>query len=295
MVEQFLQYIQYEKNYSSHTVLSYRNDIYQFLAFVDLQPANFSPALVSEADIQRWILSLMSDNIDPKSVSRKISALRSLWKYLMRQSYAGNSPVSGVVLPKLRKPLPAFFKNDELERALDNLEVNAVDYRSVLNYAIVYTLFATGIRLSELIYLNRSDVDAIAGTIKVTGKRNKQRIVPVSVNYFKRISEYIKLRDNLMGETENLFFLFENGKQLYAKYVYNIVHALMGEFSSQSKRSPHVLRHSFATALLNNGADLNSVKELLGHSSLSSTQVYVHTSFAELQKSYNQAHPRANI
>ncbi len=292
MVNEFLQYLQYEKNYSFHTVLSYRTDLYQFCDFLVIKPQEINPININSQQIQQWSLLLMSTKISARSLSRKISTLKSFWKFLLVRGLATQDPTLKIILPKTKKPIPAFFKEKEMDSALDN-KSNPNDFETTRDLLIISIFYQTGIRLAELISIEDKDIDLINGNLRVTGKRNKQRIIPISNSLCKEISEYIELRNNKLEILSANLFLRENGQKLYPKLIYNIVHNTMSEVSSLHKRSPHVLRHTFATSILNGGADINAVKDLLGHSSLAATQVYTHTSFEELNNIYKHAHPRA--
>ncbi|MDP4238283.1 MAG: tyrosine-type recombinase/integrase [Bacteroidota bacterium] len=292
MMNEFLQYLQYEKNYSSHTVLSYHTDLLQFCHFLNISPDKFEPATVDSQQIQQWVLSLMNEKISARSLSRKISTLKSFWRFLLTRGYTKLNPTLKIILPKTKKPLPAFFKENEMNNALENSFIPN-SFESVRNQLILKLFYITGIRLSELINLKDTNVDLVEGSIRVTGKRNKQRVIPFDTSFSSDIERYISLRDKEVSVIESYLFLRKNGLKMYPKMVYNLVHTSMSEVSSLHKRSPHVLRHTFATSLLNGGADINAVKELLGHSSLAATQVYTHTSFEELYTIYKQAHPRA--
>lgn len=292
MVNEFLQYLQYEKNYSFHTVLSYRTDLYQFCDFLVIKPQEINPININSQQIQQWTLLLMSTKISARSLSRKISTLKSFWKFLLVRGLATQDPTLKISIPKTKKPIPAFFKEKEMNSALDN-KFNPNDFETTRDLLIISIFYQTGIRLAELISIEDKDIDLINGNLRVTGKRNKQRIIPISNSLCKEISEYIELRNNKLEILSVNLFLRENGQKLYPKLIYNIVHNTMSEVSSLHKRSPHVLRHTFATSILNGGADINAVKDLLGHSSLAATQVYTHTSFEELNNIYKHAHPRA--
>jgi len=292
MMKEFLQYLQYEKNYSSHTVLSYNTDLIQFCNFLNVELGQFNPNSVSSQQIQQWVLSLMSDDLSARSLSRKISTLKSFWHFLLARGYSKRNPTLKIILPKTKKPIPAFFKENEMNAALDD-SLKPEDFEHVRNKLILETFYLTGIRLSELLNIEDKDIDLSNGTIRVIGKRNKQRIIPIDKSLINDIERYIALRNESIDTFESYLFVRNNGKKMYPKMLYNIVHESMSEVSSLHKRSPHVLRHTFATSLLNGGADINAVKELLGHSSLSATQVYTHTSFEELYNIYKQAHPRA--
>ncbi len=293
MINEFLQYLQYEKNYSSHTVLSYHTDIKQFCDFLKIETTLFDPKLVTAVNLQQWILKLMSEKVSERSISRKISTLKSFWHFLLKQGYIITNPTLKIILPKTNKPLPAFYKHDEILNILDNPYIPN-DFEAIRDLLIIEMFYSTGIRLSELISINDNDFDFKQCSLRVIGKRNKQRVIPVSTLLSKKVEDYvIKRNESIDNRTDKNLFLLSNGKKMYPKLVYNIVHDTMSQVSSLHKQSPHVLRHSFATNLLNGGADINVVKDLLGHSSLAATQVYTHTGFKELYNIYKHAHPRA--
>lgn len=292
MVNGFLQYLQYEKNYSSHTVLSYRNDLEQFLIFLKKSAEQFQPDEVYAAQIQEWILTLMQAGLSARSIARKISTLKSFWRYLQSRSVTPVNPTLKIVLPKTKKPLPVFFKNREVAMVIENPYLPD-DFERARDLLIIELLYMTGIRLSELIAIEDKDVDFAAGELRVIGKRNKQRIIPLDISLCGKITHYMQMRDEKAGKDLSRLFVRSNGKIMYPKLVYNIVHTIMSQVTTLPRVSPHVMRHSFATELLNGGADINAVKELLGHSSLAATQVYTHTGFGELYNIYKRAHPRA--
>ncbi|HLP04986.1 MAG TPA: tyrosine-type recombinase/integrase [Paludibacter sp.] len=292
MMNEFLQYLQYEKNFSSHTVLSYRIDLNQFTNSLQTKSPNFDPTVVQPADIQKWILSLMSAGLSARTLSRKISTIKSFWRFLIKRGYTSHNPTLKIILPKTKKNIPAFFKENEMLAALDNT-FTTDNFESLRNQLIITLFYLTGIRSSELINIRDNDIDTAAGTLRVTGKRNKQRIIPIAAPLCKAVEKYTSTRNKEVAPATAYLFVRPNGEKLYPKMVYNMVHNTMSEVSSLYKKSPHMLRHTFATSILNGGADINAVKELLGHSSLAATQVYTHTSFDELHKIYKHAHPRA--
>lgn len=292
MINEFLQYLQYEKNYSSHTVLSYHTDLLQFSTFLEITPEKLDPATVNSQQIQQWVLALMNEKLSSRSLSRKISTLKSFWHFLLARGYVNSNPTLKIILPKTKKPLPAFFKENEMNNVLDDSFLPE-SFEPVRNRLILSVFYLTGIRLSELINIKDTDVDLASGNLRVIGKRNKQRIIPFDSSLGKDIERYVSLRNKEVETPEPYLFVRKKGEKMYPKMVYRLVHAAMSEVSSLHKRSPHVLRHTFATGLLNGGADINAVKDLLGHSSLAATQVYTHTSFEELYNIYKHAHPRA--
>ena len=291
--ESFLQYLLIEKGCSPHTVRSYKNDLDQFFAFMEKPESTVSPSDISSHDVRAWIVSMMDNNISSTSVHRKISCLRIFFRYLRKEGIVQHDPMDKVVLPKRKKKLPVFVTESAMDNLLDKYEFGN-DFPGIRNRTIIEMLYLTGMRRAELIGLKNNDVDLSAANIKVTGKRNKQRIIPMVKSFISRVEEYIKLRDDLFpSDHEGWFFLTNKGNKLYDKYVYNTVKCYLTMVTTIEKRSPHVLRHTFATHMLNHGADLNSIKELLGHSNLSATQIYTHNTFEKLKKVYKQAHPRA--
>ena len=289
--DSFLKYLRFERNYSPHTVAAYGKDISEFeeyFAGID-EGLDFCAA---DADVVRgWMLSLMEQRYTATSVNRKLSSLRTFYRYLLREGKVKADPCARVNGPKKKKPLPVFVREEDMNRLLDETDF-ASSYEGVRDRMILELFYATGIRLSELIGLETVDVDLSAKTIKVTGKRNKQRIVPFGEELEQDLRLYLEARETVGGDNRALF-LGKEGQAVSRGTVYRIVKTNLSKVVTLKKRSPHVLRHSFATAMLNNGAELDAVKELLGHASLAATQVYTHTTFEELKKVYEQAHPRA--
>ena len=292
LIDSFLDYLRYERNYSNYTIEAYSKDLRQFEEYVKLNKESvFVPGDVDADLVRSWIVSLMDEKISPVSVNRKLSSLKSFFKFLMKQGSISVNPVRLITGPKTKKPLPYFVRDKEMELLLDGDGFDE-DFEGVRDRLILEMLYDTGIRRSELIGIQDSDVDFGAMQIRVTGKRNKQRLIPFAEGLKNLIQAYTEVRNREVGSESGWFFVRKNGEQLSAGIVYTIVKKKLSEIPTLAKRSPHVLRHSFATSMLNNGAELNAVKELLGHSSLASTSVYTHTTFEELKKVYH-AHPRA--
>lgn len=291
--ESFLQYLLVEKRYSSHTIISYRSDLEQFSAFLGALGHSGALADISSLEVRGWIVSMMENGLSAVTVHRKISCLRIFFRYLRKEGLAMHNPMDRIVLPKRSRKLPVFVAEESLNNLLDKFEFGE-DFRGVRNRTIIEMLYLTGMRRAELIGLRNRDIDLDSSVLKVTGKRNKQRIIPVLDAFKSRIAEYTALRDQLFHSgDDDWFFLTDSGNKLYDKYVYNTVKGYLTMVTTIEKKSPHVLRHTFATHMLNHGADLNSIKELLGHANLSATQIYTHNTFEKLKEVYKQAHPRA--
>jgi integrase/recombinase XerC len=293
-LEKFSNFLQFEKRFSKHTILSYHNDLTQFSQFLVENSSNDDPASVDFRIIRRWIVKLVNNKISPRSVNRKLSALKSFYKFLLTEGLAKKNPLDKIVAPKVGKRLPVFIDEKHIDHLLDDVEFGE-DYIGQRNKLIIELFYFTGIRLSELIEIKVNDVDFQNMTIKVLGKRNKERIVPISQTFLKHLQMYLNLRKIEFETTSEIdyFFISKAGKKLYSKAVYRVVNSYLRLVTLVEKKSPHVLRHTFATHMLNHGADLNAIKELLGHSNLSATQVYTHNTFEKLTKIYKQAHPRA--
>ena len=292
LIEKYLRYLRYERNYSSLTEISYSKDLSQFADFVQREHSGLNMVSVDPDVVRLWIVSLMESGFSARSVNRKLSALKSFYKYLMRIGEVVSSPVKNILGPKMKKPIPSFVNYSEMLNVLD--EDNFDDtFEAIRDRLILELFYVTGMRRAELIGVRDVDVDFAAGTILVTGKRNKQRLIPISDDLKEQLEDYMYKRDEEIENQTGFLFVKSDGKQLYPMLVYRVVNESLRGISTLSKASPHILRHSFATGMLNNGADINAVKELLGHSSLASTEVYTHTSFEELKNIYNKAHPRA--
>ena len=291
--ESFLQYLQIEKRYSPHTVRSYLNDLDQFYAFLSSLGLPEDPVSATSHDIRAWIVSMLDNNYSTVSVHRKISCLRVFYRYMRKEGILKSDPLEKVVLPKRKKTLPVFIEEEALTRLLDNYSFGD-GFAGIRNRTIIEILYLTGMRRSELVGLRDNDVDLAEGSVKVTGKRNKQRIIPLLKPFLARLQEYIKVRnDNVETLDNGWFFITDKGNKLYDKYVSNTGNSYRAMVTTIEKKSPHILRHTFATHMLNRRADLNSIKELLGHANLSATQIYTHNTFEKLKKVYKQAHPRA--
>lgn len=292
LIEKYLKYLRYERNYSSHTEISYSEDLLQFATFLKNECEDIDIKSVDADIIRKWVVSLMENKLTARSANRKLSALKSFFKYLLRTGEVTKDPTRRVSGPKIKRPLPSFVDDKDMELVLDEVDGESI-FEQVRNKTMLELFYVTGMRRAELIGLKDIDIDLSAGNIQVTGKRNKQRLIPFSNNTKSLLEEYIIIRNEQVENLSGYLFVKKNGEKLYPMLVYRIVSQNLKWIPTLSKTSPHVLRHTFATAMLNNGADINAVKELLGHSSLAATEIYTHTSFEELKKIYNKAHPRA--
>jgi integrase/recombinase XerC len=294
-LERFIQYITHEKRYSAHTVIAYKNDLEQFVAFLN-QDTEEIPALseITHHHIRQWIVSLMDDDRSARTVNRKIATLRKYFKFLVQEKLIEANPASRVQTPKIAKQLPVVVEDEKLSKMLDGEDIFTPDFKGMRDKLVIELLFGTGIRLAELLGIKETDYDAYEGTVKVLGKRNKERIVPVNTQLKLLIADYLVLKKSEIFNNKSLTLVVTNtGADAYPKLIYLIVRKYLSGISTQDKKSPHVLRHTFATTLLNKGADLNAIKELLGHASLGATQIYTHNSVERLKSIYKLAHPKA--
>lgn len=287
MFDKFIAYLKFEKRYSEHTLKAYERDLNDFLVYADIKAINEFSAL-SASYIRSWIVYLIENGLKNRSVNRKLASLRSFYKWLVKEQMIESSPMGKVNGPKSEKHLPQFVKESELK--LEKIQALFEDDFEGKRDALMFELFyQTGIRLSELIGLKLDDVQH--GQIKVLGKRNKERIIPISNSLHEQIEKYMELRQEKTKKTPELLIL-ESGNKLYPAFAYRKINSYLGKVTTLEKRSPHVLRHTFATHMLNRGTGLETLKDLLGHANLSATQIYTHNSFAKLNSIYSQAHPR---
>jgi integrase/recombinase XerC len=289
--DRFLAYIQYEKRYSPNTVTAYRTDLDQFFAFLSAQYQVSEITDIDHAIIRSWLVFLMEQGDSPRSVNRKLTSLKSFYRFLLKEGVVENNPMRRIISPKTSKRLPEFVEAEKMTSLFEHFNQDG-GFSGMRDRIIIEMFYNTGIRLSELMNLKESDIDFHSDTIKVLGKRNKERIIPFTKKFGLLLKDYIKEKEKAFGLIQELF-LTDSGGKMYPKRIYLIVKRQLGGITTLDKKSPHILRHTFATHLLNNGADLNAVKELLGHANLAATQVYTHNTIEKLKKIYKQAHPRA--
>ncbi len=291
-IDSFIKYLKFERRNSEHTIVAYECDLGQFEQYLSEQGIE-SWAEVTAKTIRSWVVQFLEDGLSARSVNRKIASLKTFFKFLLREGVLEINPTEKVVSPKMPKRLPVFVKEVEMDFLLDQVDFGQ-DYSGVRDKLIIDVFYFTGMRLSELVNLKISQIDFGVGVLKILGKRNKERIVPITDVLKNSLIDYFSVRSEAFPDCVSDFvFLTNKGVKVYHKLVYRVVNKYLKMVSTVTKKSPHVIRHSFATALLNRGADLNAIKELLGHSNLSATEVYTHNSFEQLNSVYNQAHPRA--
>ena len=292
-VRSFLDYLKFEKRYSAHTIISYETDL---RSFVDYLGREFdAPGLpdITHNIIRSWLAALKADQLTSRSINRKISTLRSFFKYHLKRGAITRMPTANLIAPKTSKRLPVFVKEEDTKQLLSTLSIATEDWKTLNARMLISLFYATGMRLSELIGLREKQLDKSRLQVRVLGKGNKERIIPVSREVFSMIDEYREQKKKTFESTDETLLVTEKGKKLYPKYAWLLVNKHLAEASSLSKRSPHVMRHTFATHLMNNGAELNAVKELLGHASLAATQVYTHNTIEKLKDVYKKAHPKS--
>lgn len=292
--ERFIQFIRFEKRYSQNTVIAYEKDISQFCNFISQIYQIDSIEQVKHSMIRSWIISLTNEKITSRSINRKLSALKTYFRFLLKEKIVSENPLLKITPPKTGKTLPEFISKDKMDDLFNEIHFEE-NFTGIRDKLILEMFYYTGMRLSELVNLTNNDIDIPNQRIKVLGKRNKERYIPFIKSLEISLKSYTQIRNKEVeiGEQNDFFFVTEKGKKIYKKLVYRIVNLYLGQVSTLQKKSPHVLRHTFATHMLNNGADLNAIKELLGHANLSATQVYTHNTIENLKTIYKQAHPRA--
>ena len=292
MINQFLDYMRYERNASPQTVQTYEESLREFESYLVFRDNGLSIDRADADLIRDWMESLMDKGHSASTINKNLSALRSFFRFALKRELVEKDPAHAITGPKKSKPLPQFLREGEMNRLLDDLEWDS-SYNNVRARTILLLFYEAGLRRSELLGLNDKDVDFDAMQLKVTGKRNKQRIVPFGTELAEALKNYLAARQNEFGDTGGALFLSDKGERISGSQVYLIVRKYLSMVTSLKKRSPHVLRHTFATAMLNNGAGLETIKSLLGHESVSTTEIYTHTTFEQLKRIYKEAHPRA--
>ena len=292
MISRFLDYIATERQYSPLTVKAYGDDLANFAQFLKVEPDDLDISLVTTADVQAWMIDMMDHGQTARSVKRRLSSLRSYIKFCLRVGLVEHDVTQKIIAPKIKKTLPVFYKESEMQAEHEIIR-HADDFPSIRDGLLIEMLYQTGMRRAEIASLTDNDIDLAQCQVRVFGKRRKERIVPFGDALRQMIDNYMQVREQqLQGNQPQAFFCKENGKPLNIKDIYLTSKKMMGEVSTLKKRSPHVLRHTFATTMLNNGADINTIKTLMGHASLAATEIYTHTTFEQVQRAYHNAHPR---
>jgi integrase/recombinase XerC len=289
----FVKHLQFEKKFSKHTIIAYNKDLSQFSEY--LQQINLDISGAGHVHVRSWMVDLLEKGAEAKTIHRKISCLRSFYKFLVREQLVDENPLLQLKVPKMPKRLPVFVEEQRMDQLLDDQNVFGDDFSGLRDRLVIELLYGTGIRLAELINLREEDLDSYEKSIKVLGKRNKERIIPIHTSLMCVIKEYmIKKQEQAFDDNKSSTLIVTNvGQKVYSKFIYRVVKKYLSLVSTNEKRGPHTLRHTFATALLNRGADMNAIKELLGHASLAATQVYTHNTVERLKSIYKQAHPKA--
>src|SRR5687767_7828117 len=301
-IQSFIDYLKFEKRYSAHTIRSYHDDLVQFFNFLDTEFKTSRLKEISQSFIRSWLASLKEDDVTARTINRKISTLKSFFKFQLKNGAIEITPMFNISSPKISKRLPVFIKEKDIETLTKALKTNSEDWDSLNTKMLITIFYSTGMRLSELINMKERQVDFSRRHLKVLGKGNKERIIPAGEELLTIIKDYISEKrkafarppaDSPGEKTNEVLLVSPKGKKIYPKYAYNLVKNILSEVKTLDKRSPHVLRHTFATHLMNNGANLDAVKELLGHASLASTQVYTHNTIEKLKNVYKKDHPKA--
>lgn len=292
-VQPFLDYLKFEKRYSVHTVTAYSNDLAGFFDYLQAHFGETPLEIIGSTHVRSWLAFLKDRGLESRSINRKISALKSFFKYHLRLGHISQSPMGKVISPKTSRRLPVYVKEADALRMVETTRQATEDWKSLNTRMLITLLYSTGMRVSEAIGLKEQQVDFSQSQVKILGKGNKERVLPLGREMLDLVREYSRLKKRDFAHCPETLLVTEKGKKMYARYAWQLVNTVLGETSTLDKKSPHVLRHTFATHLLNQGADLNAVKELLGHSSLASTQVYTHNSIGKLKEVYKKAHPKA--
>jgi len=291
-LQTFLDYLKYEKRYSVHTLTSYQSDLIDFIDFLETQFGGFSLKEINHNYVRSWLAFLKGKKLSSRSINRKISSLKSFFKFHLRTGTIESTPMTHVISPKNSQRLPVFLKEEDTRKLVEALDQSTENWKTLNAKMLITIFYATGMRLSELINLKEKHIDFSQSQIKVLGKGNKERIIPISKEIGGIITDYLQLKKKEFEKVDEVLLVTGKGKKLYPKYAWLLVSQILGDGSTLSKKSPHVLRHTFATHLMNKGADLNAVKDLLGHSSLAATQVYTHNSIQKLKIVHKKAHPK---
>lgn len=292
-IDTFINYLKYEKRFSRHTIMAYSTDLQDFGYFLQRVFGGILLIELNYQHVRSWLADLKENKLSTRSINRKISTLKSFFKYHLKHGNILANPMAKIVSPKTNKRLPVFIKADDVVALKERVDTAAENWKTLNEKMLVTLFYATGMRLSELINLKEHQVDFGRQQMKVLGKGNKERSIPVTGKVLKDIEDYILLKRKQFEQAADELMVTEKGKKMYPKYAYLLVKRVLSEVQTLDKKSPHVLRHTFATHLVNNGAELNAVKELLGHSSLAATQVYTHNTIERLKEVYKNAHPKA--